>query len=85
MTSCFFSVSNGVRQGGILSPYLFAIYMDDLSVTLNNAKVGCHINNRCANHMLYADDLCVIAPSPRGLQSLLDIYTKYGLENDIFI
>ena len=73
MTSCFFSVSNGVRQGGILSPYLFAIYMDDLSVTLNNAKVGCHTNNRCANHMLYADDLCVIAPSPRGLQSLLDM------------
>ena len=73
MTSCFFSVSNGVRQGGILSPYLFAIYMDDLSVTLNNAKVGCHINNRCANHMLYADDLCVIAQSPRGLQSLLDM------------
>ena len=83
MTSCFFSVSNGVRQGGILSPYLFAIYMDDLSVTLNNAKVGCHINNRCANHMLYADDLCVIAPSPRGLQSLLDICSKYGIENDI--
>ena len=52
MTSCFFSVSNGVRQGGILSPYLFAIYMDDLSVTLNNAKVGCHINNRCANHVI---------------------------------
>ena len=83
MTSCFFSVSNGVRQGGILSPYIFAIYMDDLSVTLNNAKVGCHINNRCANHMLYADDLCVIAPSPRGLQSLLDICSKYGLENEI--
>ena len=33
--------------------------------------------------MLYADDLCVIAPSPRGLQSLLDICTKYGFENDI--
>ena len=52
MTSCFFSVSNGFRQGGILSPYLFAIDMDDLSVTLNNAKVGCHINNRCANHVI---------------------------------
>ena len=25
-----FSVSNGVRQGGILSPYLFCVYMDDL-------------------------------------------------------
>ena len=54
--------------------------MDDLSVTLNNANVGCHINNRCANHMLYADDLCVTAPSSRGLQSLLDICTKYGFD-----
>ena len=25
-----FSVSNGVRQGGILSPYMFCVYMDDL-------------------------------------------------------
>ena len=40
--------------------------MDDLSVTLNNAKVGRHINNRCANHMLYADDLCVIAIGVRA-------------------
>ena len=30
-----FSVSNGVRQGGVLSPYLFALYIDDLSVKLN--------------------------------------------------
>ena len=30
-TSSFFTVSNGVRQGGILSPRLFAVYVDDLS------------------------------------------------------
>ena len=29
-----FQVSNGVRQGGVLSPYLFAVCLDDLS----NAK-----------------------------------------------
>ena len=36
-----FSVSNGVRQGGILSPYLFCVYMDDLSKKLNNVNAGC--------------------------------------------
>ena len=32
-----FGISNGVRQAGpgILSPYLFCVYMDDLSIKLN--------------------------------------------------
>ena len=35
-----FSVRNGVRQGGILSPYLFCVYMDDLSKKLYNVNAG---------------------------------------------
>ena len=33
--SADFTVGNGVRQGGILSPHLFNIYMDELSSKLN--------------------------------------------------
>ena len=36
-----FSVTNGVRQEGILSPYLFCVYMDDLSKKFNNVNPGC--------------------------------------------
>ena len=41
-----FSVSNGVRQGGILSPILFNVYVDDLSLILNNSNVGCLVNGQ---------------------------------------
>ena len=48
-----FSVTNGVRQGGILSPIFFNVYMDDLSVTLKNSKLGCCINGTIINHLMY--------------------------------
>ena len=51
------SVTNGVRQGGILSPYLFCVYMDDLSKKINNVNAGCIIGATLINHLMYADDL----------------------------
>ena len=78
-----FNVSNGVRQGGILSPYLFNIYMDDLSYKLKKKYAGCKIANMIINHLFYADDLVLMCPSQRGLQELLNICEKYATENDI--
>ena len=37
------STSNGVRQGGILLPTLFSIYMDDLSLILSDSEIGCYL------------------------------------------
>ena len=78
-----FQVSNGVRQGGILSPYLFNMYMDELSTRLNNLKIGCSIDDLFINHLMYADDLVLISPSTRGLSRLIEECQKYGLEFDI--
>ena len=74
---------NGVRQGGILSPKLYAFYIDDLSTILNNLNVGCYIGFTCVNHLFYADDMCLLAPSALGLQILLRECEKYGFSHDI--
>ena len=41
-------------------------YVDDLSVTLNACQVGCCVGNVIINHLMYADDLVVLAPSVSG-------------------
>ena len=79
--STFFTVCNGVKQGGILSPHLFNVYMDDLSVILNKLQIGCIYAGTIINHLMYADDLCIFSPSISGLRKLTNCCEKYG---DIF-
>ena len=64
-------VSNGVRQGEVLSPYLFAVYLDYLSNELNNIKAGCYIGEVLLNHLMFADDICVFCSSVCWLQRIL--------------
>ena len=45
INSAYFNVSNGVRQGGILSLKLFAIYVRDLSHELTLCKSGCYVED----------------------------------------
>ena len=81
--SDYFYVSNGVRQGGILSPKLYSVYVDDLSDYLVKSQIGCQIDNVCVNHVMYADDICLMAPSPAALQKLINICYDFSLQNNL--
>ena len=74
-----FQVTNGERQGGVLSPLLFNVYINYLSIRLSQTGIG----GKFVNYIIYADDLCVISLSSSGLQSLLNTYTDYCQLRDI--
>ena len=74
--SNFFCLSAGVRQGGVLSPYLFAVFMDDIVDKIKAVNLGCYFSLICTCIFLYADDIVLLAPSVSGLQQLLHVCEK---------
>ena len=78
----FFGVSNGIKQGGVLSLYLFALCLNDLSTNLNAIKSGCVRGNALVNN-LFADDICLLSPSFSGLQDLVNICSSYAVPHNI--
>ena len=78
-----FNVTNGVRQGRVLSPQLFNVYIDGLSDISNKFKIGGSVGGKRINHFLYADDLCIVSLSSAGLQQLLPICDQYCASHSI--
>ena len=79
-TSESFGVSNGVKQGGVLSPVLFSVYMDGLLNRLKNTKVGCYVGQIFVGAMAYADDVILLAPTRSAMQTMLNTCSSYAKE-----
>ena len=60
---------------------LFNVYMDQLSIKLNQSSIGGNIGGHLIHHLCYADDLCLISLSSAGMQKLLDICSSYAIEH----
>ena len=81
--SSIFSVSNGVKQGGVISPLLFCIYMDGLISELLSCNVGCFMGGVYAGIFMLADDLKLLAPSVQALDIMLNICLNYAARFDV--
>ena len=81
--SDWFAVTAGVRQGGILSPTFYCIYVDDLVQILKASNIGCYYLDLFAAAIFYADDMAILAPSIRGISLILSLCGEYCSEWDI--
>ena len=69
-----FVLQGGVRQGGVLSPILFLIYVDNILVKLGS--YGCVVKGLSMSAFMYADDLILLSPSILELQHMVDLCCK---------
>jgi len=71
----------GLRQGSVLSPMLFAVYVNEILLILEESKLGCNVKFLSVNVFMYADDLHVllVASTMKDLQLMID--RLYVLKN----
>lgn len=72
----YFDCPVGLKQGCILSPILFNIFISEVSRSINkNGMHGIQLvpNLDIFHHLFYADDNCIFSTTPMGLQNKLNI------------
>ena len=80
--SKYFPTTNGVKQGGVLSPILFSVYIDELLTRLKLSGYGCMVGHVYCGAFAYADD--IVAPTTHALKAMCDIYVRTLLMSMIF-
>lgn len=78
-----FSLADGVRQGGVLSPILFSVYVDNILRKLDNHR--CKMFGLCTGSFLYADDIVLLAPSVKALQEMIAICCREFNDIDLVL
>ena len=73
-----FSTTVGVPQGAVLSPLLYALFINGLAVELKERGFGVDVFGRRVCLLLYADDIVLLADSPGQLQEMLDATGQYA-------
>ena len=78
-------INKGVRQGGIVSPFLFKLYIDGLIERISLSNVGCMLGLIRINILAYADDIVLITDSESNLKYLYNILNEEILKLRLMI
>ena len=65
--SRYFTMTNGAKQGGVISPIFFSLYIDPLLEYLRISGYGCNMKRVYIGALSYADDITILSPSIGGV------------------
>ena len=80
-----FKINQGVRQGCVLSPLLFNIFLSDLAKKLNAMEGKVQVHDREVNTRCWADDIIMFTKEENTLREMLETLEEYTNENKLKI
>ena len=72
-----FGVGTGLRQGCVLSPLLFSLYINGVVKRLHKGKCGVQCGGEMVPGLLFTDDTSLVAPDKEGSKKSLDVLVKW--------
>jgi retron-type reverse transcriptase len=73
-----FLIKEGVKQGGILSPFLFNLFLDDLISECKKLNLGAKIGPYNLSIIAYCDDIVILSPIENHAQLLINYCDTYS-------
>jgi hypothetical protein len=73
-----FALKQGVKQGSVLSPILYAAFIDSIVTELKEAQLGATIHEEWVGALLYADDMVFSEWEPERLQRMIDVLDEHA-------
>jgi hypothetical protein len=76
--SGWFVLRRGVKQGGVLSPWLYSMYINGVMEELRRKGLGVCVEGRWVGALLYADDIMLLARTREELQEMVRVVEEYA-------
>ena len=76
-----FDVERGVAQGAVESPWVYSIFIDGMARALKRAGHGVMIAGRRVPLLMYADDVVLLASTPRELAAMMAVVGEFAHRN----
>ena len=78
-----FQTNKGVRQGCVLSPLLFNIFLSDIQEKFDNCGDNIQLGHEEISCLIWADDILILSESEAGLQRKLNNLSAYCKVNKL--